>query len=298
MEKNISKPPFKAYVALAIVCILWGTTYLAIRIGVEYVPGFMMAGIRNTIAGILTFGYFLIKGEKFPKGNLLKILIVRSILMVVLGNATVHWAEQYISSGIASIIAAIVPLWMVIDTILFFKAYKIKRRAMLGLFLGFIGIMAIFYEHIADFADPAYTWGIVVMVIASLAWSLGSVYSSLNPIKIDPIYAAGFQMLFAGLVSIVISIGIGENVNVLHIPIEGILSILYLVVFGSLLAYNAYLYALSKLPPTQVSIYAYINPIVAVILGWLVLDEKITMIMVLAMAVTLGGVYLVNSAQK
>ncbi len=295
---NNTKPPVKAYIALAIVCILWGTTYLAIRIGVAYVPGFMMAGIRNTLAGIITFGYFLIKGEKFPKGSLLKILIIRSILMIVIGNSTVHWAEQYISSGIAAIIAAIVPLWMVIDTMLLFKSYHVKRRAVLGLLLGFLGILAIFYEHISDFADPAYTWGIVVMIIASLGWSLGSVYSSFNPIKANPIYAAGFQMLFAGIVSIIISIVIGEDVNILHIPIEGILSILYLVIFGSLLAYNAYLYALSKLSPMQVSIYAYINPIVAVLLGWLVLDEKITLTMMLAMSVTLGGVYLVNSTTK
>ncbi len=291
-----TKPPLSAYIALTLVCILWGTTYLAIRIGVEYVPGFMMAGIRNTLAGILTVGFFIIRGVKFPTGNLLKILAIRSFLMVLIGNSTVHWAEQYISSGIAAIIAAIVPIWMVIDTMLLFKSYKIKPRTLLGLILGFLGIIAIFYDHLSEFADPNYTWGIVVMVIASLGWSLGSVYSSMNPINISPIYAGGVQMLIAGIASIGISIMIGEDANILHMPIEGILSILYLVVFGSLLAYNAYLYALSKLSPTRVSIYAYINPIVAVLLGWIVLDEKLTLLIVVAMSVTLIGVYFVNTS--
>jgi len=148
------------------------------------------------------------------------------------------------------------------------------------------------------FADKLEKHGIVVMIIASLGWSLGSVYSSMKPIKISPVYAAGFQMLFAGVISIMVSVIIGEDVNLLKLPANGIWAILYLVVFGSVVAYNAYLYALSKLNPTQVSIYAYINPIVAVLLGWLVLDEKISLLILISMGVTLFGVYLVNTSRK
>ncbi len=248
------------------------------------------------MAGVLTVGYFVLRGAKFPRGNLLKILAIRSFLLVLIGNSTVHWAEQYISSGIAAIIAAIVPLWMVMDTMLLFKTYQIKQRAIIGLVLGFLGIIVIFYEHLAEFADPNYIWGIIVMIIASLSWALGSVYSSMKHIDFNPVYAAGVQMLFAGVASIFISIGIGEDVNVLEIPVEGVLSILYLVVFGSLVAYNAYLYALTKLTHTQVSIYAYINPIVAVLLGWFFLDEKLTWIIGAGMTVTLAGVYFVNTS--
>lgn len=292
------KKPTLAYIALALVCVLWGTTYLAIRIGVEYVPGFMMAGIRNTLAGLLTAGFFVLRGSPLPKGKLLQVLTVRSFLMVLMGNCTVHWAEQYISSGIAAIIAAIVPLWMVIDTLLLFKGTRVSRRAIIGLLIGFVGILAIFYDHLADYSDPGYTWGIVVMLLASISWSLGSVYSSFNRIDINPVFAAGIQMLMAGVASIGISLVIGEPVNVLNMPTEGILAILYLAIFGSMIAYNAYLYALAHLTPTQVSIYAYINPIVAVLLGWIVLNEQFTWTIAIAMSVTLGGVYLVNTAKE
>ncbi len=287
-------PNIKAYAALAIVCFFWGTTYLAIKIGVMYIPGFIFSGIRNTLAGLLTCGFFLIKGDGVPSRNIFWILVIRGILMVIIGNGLVHWAEQFISSGLAAIMAALVPMWIALISVLMFKSVKINLKIVLGLLLGFIGILAIFSDNLEDFKSPAYVGGIMAMFAAAFGWALGSVYSGLRKLDINPIYAAGVQMLTGGILSIMIGFIIGERADFFDLPINGIWAILYLVFIGSILGYNAYIYVLSKLPPTQVSIYAYINPIVAVILGWMILDEKLNLAIIIGMSITLLGVYLVN----
>ncbi len=285
---------FPAYVALAGVCFLWGTTYLAIKIGVEYVPGFIFAGIRNILAGALTCAFFLLTGKGKISKEVFWILFKRGILLIVIGNAMVHWAEQYISSGLAAIMAAMVPLWMAAFSVLLFKSVRLNRLMIIGLILGFVGIVAIFSDSLDEFANPKYTVGIIAMVAASMGWALGSVYSSLKKIDVNPIYGAGVQMLTAGIISIFIGLGIGERMNPLEMPMNGLWAVLYLAIIGSIVTYNAYMYALSKLSPTRVSIYAYINPVVAVLLGWLILDEKLNLLIGISIMITLLGVYLVN----
>ena len=287
-------PNIKAYIALAMVCFFWGTTYLVIKIGVMYIPGFIFSGIRNTLAGLLTCGFFLLKGVGLPSRNVFWILVIRGILMVIVGNGLVHWAEQFISSGLAAIIAAMVPLCIVVISVTMFKSIKINLKIILGLLLGFAGILVIFSDNLEDFKNPVFVWGIIAMFAAVFGWALGSVYSGLRKLDINPIYAAGVQMFTGGILSIVIGFIIGERADFFALPVNGIWAILYLVFIGSILGYNAYIYVLSKLPPTQVSIYAYINPIVAVVLGWIILDEKLNLAILIGMAITLLGVFLVN----
>ena len=285
---------FGAYLALAVVCFFWGTTYLAIKIGVNYIPGFIFAGIRNILAGSVTVGYFIMKGTKLPDKKTFKVLFIRGILLVLIGNAVVHWAEQFISSGLAAIIAALVPFFIVAFSILIFKSTRINSTILIGLVIGFAGIIAVFIDNLNEFSDTKYIVGVAAMFLAAIGWALGSVYSSFNKLKINPVYGAGIQMFTAGLISLIIGFLIGERVNFMAIPLNGYLAVIYLALIGSILTYNAYMYALSKLPPTQVSIYAYINPIVAVVLGWLILDERLTLHIVISILVTLLGVYLVN----
>ena len=214
--------------------------------------------------------------------------------MVIIGNGLVHWAEQFISSGLAAIIAAMVPLFIVSISVIMFKSIKINLKIILGLLLGFAGILVIFSDSLEDFKNPVFVGGIIAMFAAAFGWALGSVYSGLRKLDINPIYAAGVQMFTGGILSIVIGFIIGERTDFFALPINGIWAILYLVFIGSILGYNAYMYVLSKLPPTQASIYAYINPIVAVTLGWIILDEKLNLSIISGMAITLLGVYLVN----
>lgn len=285
---------FGAYLALAVVCFFWGTTYLAIKIGVNYIPGFIFAGIRNILAGSVTIAYFMMKGTKLPDKKTFKILFIRGILLVLIGNAVVHWAEQFISSGLAAIIAALVPFFIMAFSIFMFKSTRINSLILIGLVVGFTGIIAVFFDNLNEFSDINYIVGIAAMLLATIAWALGSVYSSFNKLEIKPVFGAGIQMFTAGLISLIIGFLIGERTNLMIIPLNGYLAVLYLSLIGSILTYNAYMYALSKLPPAQVSIYAYVNPIVAVVLGWLILDERLTLHIIISILVTLFGVYLVN----
>lgn len=291
MTKN---PLFKAYFALIAVCFFWGTTYLAIRIGVQYVPGFMMAGIRNVMAGIITCSFFLLTGIKFPPRNLWGVIFIRAFLLIVLGNATVHWAEETVESGLAAIIAATVPLWVAGFSSLIFKSVTLSGKSAVGLIIGFLGVVCIFVTGDFSLFSSSSLWGLCAMGIATIGWSLGTVYSSTHKVALPVIFMAGLQMLIGGFISIAISQSIGEEVALLSIQWEGWLAIIYLVLFGSILSYNAYIYAIDKLPPTLVGIYAYVNPIVAVLLGWLILDERMDLWIGLGIFTTLYGVYLVN----
>jgi drug/metabolite transporter (DMT)-like permease len=291
---NTKNPLFKAYLALAIVCFFWGTTYLAIRIGVQFVPGFMMAGIRNILAGLLTCSYFIFTGIKLPERKLWGIIFVRALLLIVLGNALVHWAEESVESGLAAILAATVPLWVAGISNLGFSSVKLNRKSLIGLILGFVGVLCIFVTGKEDLFHSSSIWGVVAMMTATIGWSLGTVYSSVNKINLPVIFTAGIQMLLGGIISVLISLSIGEDVSITAIQWQGWAAIFYLLAFGSILSYNSYIYALDKLPAALVGIYAYINPVVAVFLGWLILDERMDAWVAFGILITLYGVYLVN----
>jgi drug/metabolite transporter (DMT)-like permease len=291
---NTKNPLFKAYLALAIVCFFWGTTYLAIRIGVQFVPGFMMAGIRNIIAGLITCSYFVFIGTKMPDRKLWGIIFVRALLLIVLGNAMVHWAEESVESGLAAILAATVPLWVAGISSIGFRSVTLNKKSLAGLLLGFAGVLCIFITGKEDLFHSSSIWGVLAMMIAAIGWSLGTVYSSVNKINLPVIFTAGIQMLLGGIISIMISFSIGEQVSVLAIQWQGWTAIFYLVAFGSILSYNSFIYALDKLPATLVGIYAYLNPLVAVFLGWLILDERMDAWVAFGILITLYGVYLVN----
>ena len=167
-----------------------------------------------------------------------------------------------------------------------------------GLITGFAGILIIFYDYLAQMHDRTFLLGVVLAVISTMSWSFGTVYSSKQKPPIDVLFNVGLQMLIAGIL-VLIACGItGRYVSIASIPQDSWLVLLYLIVFGSLVAYTAYVFVISKLPPTQVSIYAYINPIVAVLLGWLLLSEKMNVHMILGTLITLGGIYLVNRETK
>ena len=158
--------------------------------------------------------------------------------------------------------------------------------------------MSVFFDNSSEFSNIEYLGGVAAVFVATIGWALGSVYSGFKKLEINAVYGAGIQMLTAGLLSVLVGILIGERVDPFALPLNGIYAILYLALVGSILTYNAYMYAISKLPPTQVSIYAYVNPIVAVVLGWLILDEKLNLHIIVSILVALLGVYLVNLGFK
>jgi drug/metabolite transporter (DMT)-like permease len=286
-----------AYLALATVCFFWGTTYLASRIGVRYVSGLWLAGIRQTLAGVLVLGYFIVfKRVGIPPLRILGKLSLLGIVMLCVSNGLMTIAMEYVPSGMAAIIAALVPVWVSIFSYFLVKKYTISWKLVLGMLLGVIGIAGIFLDNLSDLWNPSYRFGILLILIASLAWAYGSVLSAKWVLGVHYIYGAGFQMLASGIAMITIA-------GIFRFPLGSAFwhwefwSVIgYLVIFGSLLAYSAYIYCLNHLPPAVVSLYAYVNPIVAVVLGWLLLQEKLNAMMGLSCLITLLGVYLVNNA--
>jgi drug/metabolite transporter (DMT)-like permease len=291
---NMSKDLRKAYLALAIVSFFWGTTYVAARVGAQEMPGFFVAGVRQFLAGSILVSFFLLKGYKLPAAAELKRISVQGIFLLCIANGLLTWAMQFISGGLAAIIVALVPLFIALFSVMLHRYAKITRWMMVGLVAGFAGVVLIFSDYMGEMQDRNFLLGVVLSLISVLSWSFGTVYTSRQKSSIDILFNVGLQMLIAGVIMLVICGFTGHYVNLADANRDAWLALLYLVVFGSLIAYTAYVFAISKLPPTLVSIYAYINPVVAVLLGWFLLSEKMNLIMLLGMTITLGGVWLVN----
>ena len=287
----------KALFALALVCVLWGTTWIASKEGVRHMPALQLAGIRQLIAGLIYVAFFLIKGASLPKGKEWIPVLVLSFLNFIMGNGLSTWGVKYISAGLGSIMGAIFPLWLVVIG-LFASREKLPQKAIIGLLLGFSGVCIIFYEHLEDFFIPDFRFGIILSLIATWTWAFATLYTKQQAASFNPYFSLGLQMLISGTTLITFTSVTGNAVSISQIPWESWTAIAYLIIFGSLLAFIAYLYALQNLPTEQASIYAYINPIVAVLCGWLIFNERITIFITVGGLVTLLGVYLVNKAFK
>lgn len=287
----------KAIFALAVVCVLWGTTWLASKEGVKHIPPLQLAGMRQLLGGICYMIFFLVKGSSWPKMKDLVPLLVLSLLNFIFSNGLSTWGLKYISSGLGAIMGAIFPLWIVIIS-LFSSKEKLPAMAILGLMLGFAGVCVIFYDHLQDFFKPDFRFGILLSLIATWTWAFGSLYTKKHAAQFNPYFGLGFQMLIAGVSLLTVSSFDKNFLPFTEIPVAGWLSLGYLVLFGSIIAFVCYLYALQNLPTEQASIYAYINPVVAVLLGAFIFGEKLTLTLTIGGLVTLLGVYLVNKAFK
>jgi drug/metabolite transporter (DMT)-like permease len=284
----------RAYIALAVVSFFWGTTWLASRIGVQYMSAIQLAGLRQLIGGALYVIFFLAKGHSLPKGKQWIPVLVLSILNFMLSNGLSTWAMKYISSGLGAILGAIFPLWVVIILLIFKPTEKLSWRTVLGIVLGFAGVCIIFYDHLADFLNPGFSFGIMLLVASTISWALGTLYTKQQSVHFNPYFSLGLQMVISGIALYGAAFAKGEGVSLLAVPWQSWLAIAYLVVFGSVISFVAYLYALQKLPTAIVSLYAYLNPIVAVLLGYIIGNEKLTFFIGIGALVTIAGIYLVN----
>ena len=297
-----NKPPSKLLVlaAFAALYLIWGSTYLSIRIGIKTIPPFFLVGTRFLVAGAILFLWCLYKGEKIPSLKKFGNVSVGGILMLFMGNGAVSYAEQYLPSGIAAIIVATVPLWFVLLDKGQWKYYFSNKRIIFGFLIGFAGVLLLFSgKGSTDFlADKMKLVGFFVLLIGTVAWATGSLYSKYKKVEVTVTMKAAVQMLAAGVASILAGfIGNEQNhMSLSHISSASVLALLYLVFMGSLIGYMSYIWLLSVRPASVVGTYAYVNPVVAVFLGWLIADEQITVQQILALVVILAGVVLVNFA--
>jgi drug/metabolite transporter (DMT)-like permease len=289
---------FLAYLALAVVCIVWGTTYLVLRIGVTQFPPFLFSFLRFISAGIILLSAVFIFGKvRFPDRESLINQAICGLLMITLGISVVGWAEVYISSGMAAIICSMMPVYTIIINLTINKEERPNWIIIAGLVTGLTGIVMIFGEHLNEFSDGNYLSGIILTFLANLSWALGSIWIKKKNQHTNPFLGSGLQMIFGALFLIPLSL-LFDDYSSIRFTNEILLAIAYMSLIGSAGAYACYAYAIKKLPMTIVSLYAYINPIVAVILGWLVLAEKLNMRIGVAIILTLAGIYIVNKGYQ
>jgi len=291
-QKNLT-----ALLALFSIYIVWGTTYLAIRIGVKDLPPVLFTGFRWLAAGPILFFILLLKKYSLPKKSDFKHLAIIGLLLLGGGNGFVVFAEQWVPSGLTALLITTVPFWVVGLESFYPVRKKVDRKIILGLILGLIGVLLIFGGDLTKIFDPSYLIGVVGLMLAVFLWSLGTLYSKHKKVSVHPLMGAAIQMIIAGIVITLFGLIIGEG-NAFHFSHESFLAYLYLVVFGSLVGYGSYIYAISHLPLSLVSTYAYVNPIIALFLGWLVLDEPINFWIVVASVVILVGVTLIKKGSE
>jgi len=287
-----------AYAAFAVVCIVWGTTYLAIRIAVTTMTPFLLTGARYLFAGIVLFIVARLHGDVIPASRrVLGNVLLCGVLMVAIGNLTVVWAEQWVPSGFAALFVGTAPFWATLIELLRRSGERLELRAGIGLLIGFAGVAMLVTPGGAGSAfDRRFVIGAIVIQLGSIAWQYGTIRGKYALASMPPLMSSALQMLAGGLVVTITGVGLGE-VPHFHATPRTFAALAYLSIFGSVLAYTSYVYAARHLRSTNMSLYAYVNPVVAVILGWLVLHEQLTWVSIAAMIVILGGVAMVQSGR-
>jgi drug/metabolite transporter (DMT)-like permease len=295
--------PARAHVlaAYAAVYVVWGSTYLAIRFAIETLPPFLMAGVRFLVAGAILFAFARLRGAPAPsRSNWMATAVVGAFLLLG-GNGGVVWAEQRVPSSIAALLVATLPLWMALLEWVGPERRRPTGRAALGILIGLAGVAVLIGpEAIVGGAGNVDPVGSLVLVLASLAWAVGSLHSRHAPMPRSPQLGSGMQMLAGGGLLVVFGLLVGEadGVVLARFSATSLLALLYLITFGSLIGFSAYVWLLRVEPPTRVATYAYVNPVVAVALGWLFADEVMTPQTMLAAAIIVGAVALIVSTPK
>ena len=285
----------KLYLAFFCVAFFWGTTFLAIRVGVETIPPFILAGIRNLISGSIIFCY-LLSQKKLERVNTRQFLraFILSLFMIVLANGLTTYAEKYITSGLASLISTLSPFCvLVLNLIIGHEKLSVKTVA--GILLGMFGIFLIYQSSLNDLLIPEYRQGIFAILLAILAWAIGTIITKKGSANsLTMLMNVCVQMLIAGVILTSFQLYITPNISVESWSTRSIIGMIYLAVFGSVVGYVAFSYLLSQLPSTRVTVLSYVNVVVALFLGWLILDEIITSRIVLAATLIISGVVIVN----
>ena len=289
----------KGYLALFITSVVWGTTWVASKMGVNEIPPLQMAYIRQLIAGIC-FVVFFIFYKKFsiPTLKQFRWIFVMAILMFVFANGLSTWSLKFIPTGLSALIGALYPLSVVIIERVVYKSKRMTILTFIGLFMGISGVGIVFYENAFNSNSISFGIGLSLSVIAMLSWSFGTIFIARNKANINPYYGTGWQMLISAIILMVIAEASQPTVPMYEISLKVWMVILYLVIFGSIVSFVAFIYSMKKLPAAISSLYAYINPLVAMVTASIVLNEKLTINILWGAIVTLIGVFLVNYSIK
>jgi drug/metabolite transporter (DMT)-like permease len=287
-------------IAFGLVYVFWGSTYLAIGVtSAEGIPPFVMCALRFVIAGPLMLAGCALFGRKIriSRHEAIRLATI-GVLLLVAGNGGLAWAEQYVPTGYAAVIVAVTPIWFLVLEAFIFRGDRMSRRGTIGLALGIVGIAVLVWPKIAhrETLGTMQLVGSISLLFSSMSWAIGSVFSRKWQMKVDPFVATSYEMIFAGLAHCVLVLVTGQYHRAVFNQ-RGVIAVLYLVVFGSWIGYTAYIWLLKHVPTPKVATYAYVNPIVAVFLGWLVLHEPFDRYMQAGSIVIIAAVVLVTTAK-
>jgi drug/metabolite transporter (DMT)-like permease len=285
-----------AWIAWSAVCLIWGTTYLAIKVALDTVPPFLMGGLRYSIGGVILAGLLRLRGHALPLSEW-RTLAVLAVFMLLIGNGGVVWGEQFVSSGLTAVLIATSPFWMVGVDALVTRGGRLRARQWIGLLIGFLGIVLLVWPDIATSGRAG--WGVVAGLVsvqcACAGWAIGSSYTRRHVVPKDVLGSAAMQMLFGGVYMLVVGSLLGEWRGLSFTPRTSV-ALAYLSIAGSVVAFAAYSYALQHLEIAVVSLYTYVNPVIAVALGTILLGEPFHARMLIAGTVIVVGIVAVGPA--
>jgi drug/metabolite transporter (DMT)-like permease len=292
----MARERLRLVLAFASVYLIWGSTYLTIRWGIETIPPFLMAGVRFVAAGVLLVTIARLRGAAWPTMTQWRTAAVVGVLLLTGGNGGVTWSELRVPSGLAALVVGAVPLWIVLLDWLRPAGSRPGRATILGILTGLVGVAILVNPAASDTAriDPV---GAAALLVATLSWAAGSIYSRHAPVA-GPLMSAGANMLCggAGLFAMALLMGEPRHFAWHAVSTRSLLSLIYLIVFGAVVGFTAYVWLLRHTTPAKATTYAYVNPVVAVFLGWLLADEPITPRVLVAAAVIIAAVITITAA--
>jgi len=283
-----------AYAAWIAVCFFWGTGYLATRIGVQNMPPMLFSGLRIFAAGLILTVILILRRERLPRGSEWAHLSVIGIALEGVSNGILAWSAQWVTSSMMALLAAMTPFWMVGIEAMIPGGEKLTPRIIFGLLLGFGGLIWLLKPELKGFSlDSKFLIGCLSIQLVCISYGAGSIYSRRVRLSTRSMMSAGIQMLFAGVILLLIGT-IWNEWSRLYFNASSLSAILYLLIFGSIIGYSSYIYSLQKLPVSLVSLHRYINPVVAILLGWIILGEKLSANTIIGVIIIASGVILVQ----
>ena len=288
-----------AYLAFVTVCVIWGTTYLGISVALETVPVLLVAGLRWMLAGVILSVLMLLSGRGLPRLALWGPLLLLGFLMNVVGNGFVVYAQQYVASGLTAVLIATTPFWSALVERLLPNGERFSRQSLFGLSLGFAGIVNLVWPEMSNggASGRAFIGGVIAIQLACVGWVVGTSYAKRHELGDNPFRSAALQMVFSGTMLLGAATWNGDWARLSFTP-RTLGAMLYLSIAGSLVAYSAYIFAIQHLPLSLVSLYAYINPIIAVTLGTLLLSEPFSARIAISAALVLLGTWIVSTGKR
>ena len=299
MEADTHRPAWKTLLAFAVIYFVWGSTYLAIRVGVREVPPFLLAAMRFLVAGVVLYGWMIAQGEPSPSARQWRSVSLLAILIFVIDYGLVFWSEQRVASGIAAVMMATIPAFMALSEIIFLRTQKLTVRLALALLIGIGGVEVLMSRSLNLGDAPIDRVGAVALIIASMSWSVASVLTRKLPLPPSKVMSSGAQMLAGGVFLALTAAALGEfrNFHPSAVSRGAWLSLLYLIVAGSIIGFTAYVWLLHHESPTKVGTYAYVNPVVAVLVGYFLGGEALGLRTILGTLLVLISVVVITTTR-